>query len=133
VSNGVSEGDFVLSGADMLDRSSADFDHTLREIDRRSPIPPLDGVKDLDDDGDVGREGIGSNPPGLGIERSKTDLGNSVSKKSQYNGVMNGRGRRTVIRDSSMPNSAPTRINVTKRERHVGLPAGTTDVVVNAH
>ena len=64
----------------MLDRSSADFDHTLREIDRRSPIPPLDGVKDLDDDGDVGMEGIGSNAPVLDVERSKTDLGSSVSK-----------------------------------------------------
>ena len=98
MSNGVSEGDFDLSGAEMLDRSSADFDHTLREIDRRSPSPPFDGVKDLDDDGDVGREGIGSNTPGLGMERSKTDLASSVSKKSWCYGVKNGRERGTVKR-----------------------------------
>ena len=79
----MSEGDFDLSGAEILDRSSADFDHTLREIDRRSPIPPLDGVKDLEDDGEVGMEGIGSNAPGLGEERSKTDLKSSVSKNSK--------------------------------------------------
>ena len=98
MSNGVSEGDFDLSGAEMLDRSSADFDHTLREIDRRSPIPPFDGVNDLDDDGDVGREGIGSNAPGLDMERSKTDLGNSVSNKFQCYGVRNGRERGTAER-----------------------------------
>lgn len=83
VSNGISEGDFDLSGAEMLDRSSADFDHTLREIDRRSPIPLFDGVKDLDDDGVVGRDGTGSNTPTLGMGRSKTDLEGTVSKGSQ--------------------------------------------------
>lgn len=74
MSSGAKEGDFDLSGPEILDRSSADFDHALREIDRRSPIPLFDGVKDLDDEGVVGREGIGSNVPGLGMERSKTDL-----------------------------------------------------------
>ena len=73
-SNGAREGDFDLSGPEILDRSSADFDHPLRDIDRRSPDPLLDGVKDLDDDGVVGREGIGSNVPPLGRERSNTDL-----------------------------------------------------------
>lgn len=79
MSNGASEGDFDLSGPEMLDRSSADFDHALRDIDRRSPVPLFDGVKDLDDDGVAGRDGMGSNVPTLGKERSKTDLGNSVS------------------------------------------------------
>jgi hypothetical protein len=86
VSKGVSEGDFDLSGPEMLDRSSADFDHALRDIDRRSPIALFDGVKDLDDDGVVGREGIGSNEPALGRERSKTDLGGRVSAEIQRNG-----------------------------------------------
>jgi hypothetical protein len=57
-----------------LDKSSADFDHALREIDRRSPVPLFDGVKDLDDDGVAGRDGIGSSVFALGRERSKTDL-----------------------------------------------------------
>lgn len=74
----------------MLDRSSADFDHALRDIDRRSPIPLFDGVKDLDDDGVVGREGTGSNVPVLGMERSKTDLESMVSTGSQGNGEKTG-------------------------------------------
>ena len=82
MSNGASEGDFDLSGPEMLDRSSADFDHALRDIDRRSPVPLFDGVKDLDDDGVAGREGMGSNDPALGRGRSKTDLGNGVSTGS---------------------------------------------------
>ena len=57
-----------------MDKSSADFDHALREIDRRSPVPLFDGVKDLDDDGVAGRDGIGSSVFALGRERSKTDL-----------------------------------------------------------
>lgn len=75
----------------MLDKSSADFDHALREIDRRSPMPLFDGVKDFDDEGVVGREGIGSNVPGLGMERSKTDLGSIVSTGSQRHGKMSSR------------------------------------------
>lgn len=67
----------------MLDKSSADFDHALREIDLRSPMPLFDGVKDFDEEGVAGREGIGSNEPGLGIERSKTDLGSMFSTESQ--------------------------------------------------
>jgi len=58
----------------MLDKSSADLDHALRDIDRRSPMLLFDGVKDFDDDGVVGREGTGSDIPALGKERSKTDL-----------------------------------------------------------
>lgn len=66
-----------------MDRSSADFDHALRDIDRRSPMALFDGVKDLDDDGVAGREGMGSNVPALGRERSKTDLESRVSRESQ--------------------------------------------------
>lgn len=69
-----------------MDKSSADFDHALREIDRRSPMPLFDGVKDFDDEGVVGREGMGSNEPGLGMERSKTDLGSIVSTESRRHG-----------------------------------------------
>lgn len=75
----MSDGDFDLSGPEMLDRSSADFDHALRDIDRRSPVPLFDGVKDFDDDGVAGREGTGSNVPVLGRGRSNTDLGGTVS------------------------------------------------------
>jgi len=80
-----------------LDRSSADFDHALRDIDRRSPMALFDGVKDLDDDGVVGREGMGSNVPALGRERSKTDLESRVSKetKSSENGRERGAVRQT--------------------------------------
>lgn len=85
-SSGASEGDFDLSGAETLERSSADFDHALREIDRRSPVPLFDGVKDLDDEGVAGREGMGSNEPGFGKERSKTDLRGCVSTRSQHQG-----------------------------------------------
>ena len=85
MSKGVSEGDFDLSGPEMLDKSSADLDHALRDIDRRSPMALFDGVKDLDDDGVVGREGMGSNVPALGRERSKTDLGSRVSAEPQCN------------------------------------------------
>ena len=130
MSNGVSEGDFDLSGAEMLDKSSADFDHTLREIDRRSPIPPLDGVKDLDDDGDVGMEGIGSNAPGLCVERSKTDLGSGVSKKYRCYGVTNEQVAKPCI---ELAEQCIDTERFEKRERHVGSPAGSTDIVVNAH
>lgn len=82
MSSGASEGDFDLSGPEILDRSSADFDQALREIDRRSPVPLFDGVKDLDDRGVAGREGTGSNVPGLCRERSNTDLWRSVSTET---------------------------------------------------
>lgn len=82
MSNGAREGDFDLSGPEILDKSSADFDHALREIDRRSPVPLFDGVNDLDEEGVVGRDGIGSNVLGLDRERSKTDLRSSVSTGS---------------------------------------------------
>lgn len=80
-----------------MDRSSADFDHALRDNDRRSPMALFDGVKDLDDDGVVGREGMGSNVPALGRERSKTDLESRVSKESQSreNGWERGTARQT--------------------------------------
>lgn len=86
VSSGAKEGDFDLSRPEMLERSSADFDHALREIDRRSPVPLFDGVKDLDDEGVAGREGMGSNEPGFDRERSKTDLRGCVSTSPKENG-----------------------------------------------
>lgn len=86
MSNGASEGDFDLSEPEMLDRSSADFDHALREIDRRSPATLFDGVKDLDEEGVVGRDGIGSNVAGLERERSKTDLSGRVRAESSLQG-----------------------------------------------
>lgn len=86
MSNGASEGDFDLSGPETLDKSSADFDHALREIDRRSPVPLFDGVKDLDEEGVAGRDGTGSSEPGLDRERSKTDLRSSVSTGCRHQG-----------------------------------------------
>lgn len=100
VSKGASEGDFDLSGPEMLDRSSADFDHALRDIDRRSPMALFDGVKDLDDDGVVGREGMGSNAPCLGRERSKTDLGDRVSAESKCNDEKSG-WERVIVEQTS--------------------------------
>jgi hypothetical protein len=82
VSSGARDGDLDLSGPEILDKSSADFDHALREIDRRSPVPLFDGVKDLDDEGVAGREGTGSNAPGFCRERSYTDLWRSISTRT---------------------------------------------------
>ena len=96
MSNGAREGDFDLSGPATLDKSSADFDHALWEIDRRSPVPHFDGVKDFDDEGVGGREGIGSNEPSFGKERSKTDLKCSVSTGSMHQSENSGRRRGTV-------------------------------------
>ena len=92
----MSEGDFDLSGPEMLDRSSADLDHALRDIDRRSPMLLFDGVKDFDDEGVVGREGTGSDIPALGRGRSKTDLGDTVSTESRRGGEKSGCKRRTM-------------------------------------
>ena len=96
MSKGARAGDFDLSGPEMFDKSSADFDHALREIDRRSPAPLFDGVKDLDEEGVAGREGTGSSTLGLERERSKTDLRSRVSTGSQRRGENNGRERKNV-------------------------------------
>ena len=98
VSRGVSEGDFDLSRPEMLDRSSADFDHALRDIDRRSPEPLFDGVKDLGDDGVVGRDGMGSKVPVLGRGRSKTDLG-GVESARDHNAMAKRMDGRAELRN----------------------------------
>lgn len=113
MSKGVSEGDFDLSGPEMLDRSSADLDHALRDIDRRSPRLLFDGAKDFDDDGVVGREGMGSNVPALGRGRSKTDLWGQ--------GQQCGTGHPQQHTDASRKKKT--------RETRV-LPASSTDVIV---
>ena len=127
MSSGASEGDFDLSGPEILDRSSADFDHALRDIDRRSPIPLLDGVKDLDDDGVVGREGTGSNIPTFGRERSKTDLGSSIS--TNPNTMANRREHWSAKRTCLTAH----RNNIEKRDKHGDSPASTTNIIVSTH
>ena len=111
MSNGARAGDFDLSGPEMFDKSSADFDHALREIDRRSPAPLFDGVKDLDEEGVAGRDGTGSSTFGLERERSKTDLRSRVSTGSQRRGENKGRDH------GSVPDGTPTGTDVEKRER----------------
>jgi hypothetical protein len=98
MSNGASEGDFDLPGPEMLDRSSADFDQALREIDRRSPAPLFDGVNDLDEEGVAGRDGTGSSTPGLERERSKTDLRGRVNTVFQHQSKNSGREHGNVKR-----------------------------------
>ena len=110
MSNGAREGDFDLSGPETLDKSSADFDQALREIDRRSPLPLLDGVKDFDEEGEVGRDGTGSNEPGLDSERSKTDLRSSVNAGSRHPGENSGWKRGNAKQTfTTMRRRGPTR------------------------
>ena len=113
----------------MLDKSSADFDHALREIDRRSPAPLLDGVKDLDEVGVAGRDGTGSNTPGLDRERSKTDLRSASAL------VLDAQAK-TTDRSPEMRNKHPrqyTDVDQRGKPGEVSSPACRTNVIVRTH